>query len=120
MTSGYSGIYAPEKLEYAINRYTNETKRLYGVMNARLKDRPFLAGDYSIADMACVGWAKLWERQGQDIAEFPHMKRWLDTILARPAVQRALAVGAEKRDPSSARMKDPKVQEILFGNKPKT
>lgn len=112
-------IYAPEKIEYAINRYTNETKRLYGVMNKRLKDREFLAGEYSIADIACFGWAKLWERQGQDITEFPHMKRWLDTIAARPAVQRGLAVGAEKRDPSGQRMQDPKVQEILFGNKPK-
>ncbi|MGL5446286.1 MAG: glutathione S-transferase family protein, partial [Rhabdaerophilum sp.] len=61
----------------------------------------------------------LWERQGQDITEFPHLKRWLDTVLARPAVQRGLAVGAEKRDPSGQRMQDPKVQEILFGNKPK-
>jgi GST-like protein len=69
--------------------------------------------------MAIIGWAKLWERQGQDIAEFPHMKRWLDTVLARPAVQRGFAASAEKRDSSGNRMQDPKVQEILFGNKPK-
>lgn len=111
-------VYAPEKIDYAINRYTNETRRLYGVLNKRLKDRPFIAGDYSIADMACLGWAKLWERQGQDIAEFPHMQRWLDACLARPAVQAGLAVGAEKRTPPST-MQDPKVQEILFGNKAK-
>ena len=110
-------IYAPEKIEYAINRYTNEAKRLYGVLNTRLKDRDYVAGDYSIADMAIAPWAKLWERQGQDIAEFPHMKRWLDKVLARPAVIKGLAVGAEKRDPASTQMKDPKVQEILFGNK---
>lgn len=110
-------IYAPEKIEYAINRYTNETKRLYGVLNGRLKDHEWVAGDYSIADIAIAPWAKLWERQGQDIAEFPHVKRWLDAFLARPAVQKGLAVGAEKRDPS--RMKDPKVQEVLFGNKVK-
>src|SRR5690606_18759002 len=58
--------YAPETIEYAINRYTSETKRLYGVMNKRLADRPFLAGDYSIADMACIGWIKPWQRQGQN------------------------------------------------------
>ena len=113
-------IYAPEKIEYAINRYTNETKRLYGVLDKRLKDREWVAGDYSIADIAIGPWAKLWERQGQDIAEFPHVKRWLDAFLARPAVQRGLAVGSEKRDPSSQNMKDPKVQEILFGNKAKS
>ena len=113
-------IYAPEKIEYAINRYTNEAKRLYGVLDHRLKDREWVAGDYSIADIAIGPWAKLWERQGQDIAEFPHVKRWLAAFLARPAVQRGLAVGSEKRDPSSQNMKDPKVQEILFGNKAKT
>lgn len=112
-------IYAPEKIEYAINRYTNESKRLYGVLDKRLKDREFVAGDYSIADMAIAPWAKLWERQGQDINEMPNVKRWLDVVLARPAVIAGLAVGAEKRDPNSTRMKDPKVQEILFGNKPK-
>jgi GST-like protein len=113
-------IYAPEKIEYAINRYTNEAKRLYGVLDHRLKDREWVAGDYSIADIAIGPWAKLWERQGQDIAEFPHVKRWLAAFLARPAVRRGLAVGSEKRDPSSQNMKDPKVQEILFGNKAKT
>lgn len=90
-------IYAPEKIDYAINRYTNEVARLYGVMNKRLADREFLAGDYSIADIACVGWAKLWERQGQDITRFPHFKRWLDAVKARPAVQRGLAVLVEER-----------------------
>ena len=111
-------IYAPEKIDYAINRYTNEAKRLYGVLNTRLKDREFVAGEYSIADMAIAPWAKLWERQGQVIEEMPNVARWLETVLARPAVARGLAVGAEKRDPTSATMKDPKVQEILFGNKP--
>ena len=110
--------YAPEKIPYAIDRYTNESKRLYGVMNKRLADREYLAGDYSIADIACVGWAKLWERQGQTIEDFPHVKRWLDTLLARPAVQRGLAVGNEKRN--TANMQDPKVQQILFGNAPKS
>lgn len=110
-------LYAPEKVPYAIDRYTNETKRLYGVLNRRLADRPYIAGAYSIADMACIGWAKGWERQGQDIAEFPHVKRWMDTVLARPAVQRGLAVKAEDR--GTVDMKDPKVQALLFGNKAK-
>jgi GST-like protein len=90
-------IYAPEKIDYAVTRYTNEVARLYGIMNKRLADREFLAGEYSIADIACVGWSKLWERQGQDISKFPHFKRWLETVKARPAVQRGLAVLAEER-----------------------
>lgn len=110
-------LYAPEQVPYAINRYTNESNRLYGVLNRRLADRPYIAGDYSIADMACIGWAKGWERQGQDIADFPHVKRWMDTVMARPAVERGLAVKAEDR--GTVDMKDPKVQALLFGNKPK-
>jgi GST-like protein len=77
-----------------------------------------VAGAYSIADMAIVGWAKLWERQSQDIADFPHVKRWLDTVLARPAVQRGLAVMAEKR--GSTDPNDPKVRAILFGQTAQT
>src|SRR5438477_6352826 len=72
--------YAPEKIEYAVNRYTNEVRRLYGVMNKRLARRDYLAGEYSIADIACVGWSRGWERQGQDASEFPHFKRWLDRV----------------------------------------
>src|SRR6201991_2422600 len=73
-------LYAPEQVPYAIKRYTDEVHRLYGVMNKRLAEREFLAGEYSIADMACIGWARGWERQGQDIAEFPNLKRWLDAV----------------------------------------
>lgn len=108
-------LYAPEKIPYAIDRYTNETNRLYGVMNKRLADRDYLAGDYSIADMACIGWARLWERQGQDIAQFPHLKRWIDAIEARPAVQRGLAVAAEMRTPNISR--DEEARKVLFGQK---
>ncbi len=108
-------IYAPEKIDYAIDRYTNEANRLYGVMNKRLADRPFLAGDYSIADMACVGWAKLWERQGQNIKDFPHVERWLDTMLARPAVQRGLAIAADERARSNPA--DPASRAVLFGQR---
>lgn len=106
-------IYAPEQIDYAIERYTRETNRLYGVMNKRLADREFLAGDYSIADIACVGWAKLWERQGQDIAEFPNLERWLKACLARPAVERGLAVNADDR--KEIKMDDPQVRAVLFG-----
>lgn len=89
--------YAPEVVPYGIERYTKETARLYGVLDRRLADRAFIAGDYSIADMACIGWAKLWERQGQNIADFPHVQRWLDACLARPAVQKGLSLGSDKR-----------------------
>ncbi len=84
--------YAPEKLPYAINRYVNETNRLYGVLDKRLADRAFIAGDYSIADMASYPWIVLHERQQQDLAEFPHLKRWFEMLRARPAVQRAYAL----------------------------
>jgi len=111
-------MYAPEKLPYAIERYTNEVNRLYGVMNKRLADRKFLAGAYSIADMACWGWVLPWERQGQNIADFPHLKAWLDRLSARPAVQRGFALGKELRQPPPT---DPKEQEairkILFGQR---
>ena len=105
-------LYAPEQVPYAIERYTKETNRLYGVMNKRLAEREFLAGAYSIADMACIGWAKGWERQGQTIDDFPHLKRWLDACLARPAVQRGLAVNLEDRTDLS---KDREAQSVLFG-----
>jgi GST-like protein len=85
--------YAPEPVPYGIERYTKEVTRLYGVMDRRLADRSYLAGDYSIADIACYPWARLWRDLAQDIAKFPHVKSWLDRIAARPAVQRGLAVG---------------------------
>lgn len=109
-------IYAPEKIPYAIDRYTNEVHRLYGVMNKQLADREFLAGDVSIADFACIGWAKLWERQGQNVEEFPHFKRWLQTMLARPGVQRGLAVNAEERQKVDL-AKDKDAQSVLFGQR---
>jgi GST-like protein len=108
-------LYALEKLTYAIQRYTNECNRLYGVMNARLKDREYLAGKYSIADIACVGWASRWERQGQDIKQFPHLERWLDAVMARPAVKRGMAIRVEEA--GKVNMADPKVQEILFNQR---
>ncbi len=108
--------YAPEKIPYAINRYTNECNRLYGVMNKRLADREFLAGAYSIADMACIGWIKPYQNQGQDLQEFPHLKRWFETIMARPAVERGMAVGKEEREKSNLAT-DAEAQKILFGQR---
>src|SRR5271165_6329044 len=83
--------YAPEKIRYAIERYVKETNRLYGVLNKRLADRPFLAGDYSIADMAAHPWIVPYERQGQNLDDFPHLRRWFETINNRPATIRAYA-----------------------------
>jgi GST-like protein len=83
------GQYAPEKIPYAIDRYVKETNRLYGVLNTRLADREFVAGDYSIADMAAYPWTVSWRRQQQNLDDFPHLKRWFAAIRARPAVVRA-------------------------------
>lgn len=109
-------IYAPEKVQYGIDRYTNEVNRLYGVMNRRLEGRDYLAGEYTIADMACIGWAKAWERQGQDITQFPHVERWIERMLARPGVARGLAVHAEARQNYDL-SKDKDAQAVLFGQK---
>lgn len=110
-------VYAPEQVPYAIERYTNEVNRLYGVMNRRLADREFLAGDYSIADMACIGWAILWERQGQDIKQFPNLEAWIERMRARPAVAKGLALGLEIREQAQAKMKDEEQRKVLFGQK---
>jgi GST-like protein len=105
--------YAPDPLPYAIDRYVRETGRLYGVLNKRLADREFIAGDYSIADMACYPWV-LPERQRQDIADFPHLARWKAAIAARPAVERAYAL-ARKINPKPSSPTDEAQRRILFG-----
>ena len=105
--------YAPEQIAYAVARYTDEVNRLYGIMNTRLAKREFLGGRYSIADMACVGWVRLADRQGQDLAQFPHLKRWFETVRARPAVKRAFAIRIAAA--SAVDMADPKVRAVLFG-----
>ena len=88
------GVYAPEKIPYAITRYVNETNRLYGVMDRRLAERPFLAGeDYSISDMAAYPWVVPWKRQQQNLDDFVNLRRWFDSIRERPATQRAYAKG---------------------------
>jgi GSH-dependent disulfide-bond oxidoreductase len=103
-------MYAPEKLPYAIDRYVKETNRLYGVIERRLEDRPFLAGDYSIADMAAFPWIVPYELQGQKLEDFPKLYVWFETIRCRPAVSRGLDLGKEKRKPMSEEAK-----KILFG-----
>lgn len=107
-------LYAPEKIPYAIERYRNETHRLYGVLDKRLADRDFIAGDYSIADIASIGWATGWEKQGIDRTEFPHFGAWFDRMLARPAVARGLKVSGELRSDIS---KDDEAKKVLFGQR---
>ena len=105
-------IYAPEKIEYAVNRYSNEAKRLYGVMDKQLAHSRFIAcDDYTIADIAIFPWLRSWENQGIDWADYPHLKKWFDLIAARPAVQRGVKVLADLRTPITG----DKAREILFG-----
>lgn len=104
----------PQDLPYPKDRYRNEVNRLYGVLDRRLSDREYVAGNYSIADMAIWPWASLWEGQEQDIAAFPHMAAWLDRIAARPAVQAGRALGAELRSDAA---QDKEAQKVLFGQK---
>ncbi len=90
-------FFAKQQIPYAIKRYTEETGRLYDVMNTQLAGRDWLAGDFSIADIACIGWVSAHERQGQDISEFPDLEKWLARMLARPGVKRGMELGIEKR-----------------------
>lgn len=104
--------YAPEKIPYAMERYIKETNRLYGVLNKRLADREFMAGPYSIADMASYPWIVPHEAQGQNLADFPHLKRWFDAIGQRPAVKRAYAVADQFK---SAPVMTDEAKKVLFG-----
>ena len=105
-------VYAPEKLDYAITRYVNETNRLYGVLNKRLADREFVAEDYSIADMAAYPWIVPYERQGQNLDDFPHLKRWFHVIKARPATVLAYERGKEI---STQPTMTEEAKKVLFG-----
>ena len=106
-------MYAPEKIEYAINRYTNEANRLYGVLERQLSESAFLAGkNYSIADIATFPWLRSHENQGVDLNDYPHVKAWFDKIAARPAVQRGVQVLAERRRQGPI---DDKAREVMFG-----
>ncbi len=102
-----------ERIPYAIDRYVRETNRLYGVLNKRLADREFVAGDYSIADMAAYPWIVPHAKQGQDLNEFPHLKRWFETIAARPATVRAYALADTVNTAPS--VSDEASRRILFG-----
>ena len=105
-------IYAPEKIDYAYNRYTNEAKRLYSVMDKQLSAHAYLAGDeYTIADIACFPWTRSWKNQGIEWADYPNVKRWFDIISERPAVQRGVEVLTALRKP----LVNDKAKDILFG-----
>ena len=105
-------VYAPEKIPYAMLRYSKEANRLYGVMDRRLTESKFIAcGEYTIADMAIMPWLRSYKNQGVEMDDYPQVKRWFDGIAARPAVQRGLAVLADRRRP----LMDDKAKEMLFG-----
>jgi GSH-dependent disulfide-bond oxidoreductase len=105
-------LYAPEKLPYAVDRYSNEAKRLYGVMDKRIAKSRYLGGaEYSIADIAVFPWLRSWKNQGIDWSDYPHLKGWFDEIAARPAVMRGVQVLADARKP----LTDDKAREALFG-----
>ena len=111
--NGHFNQYAPEKIPYAIDRYVKETNRLYGVLDKQLAKSEFVAGDYSIADMACYPWIVPWERHGQNLADFPNLKRWFEVIKARPAVVRAYELAESVRQ-GQVLMTD-EAKKILFG-----
>ena len=107
-------IYAPEKIEYAINRYTNEAKRLYAVMDKRLAKSKYIAtNEYTIADISIFPWLRSWKNQGIAWADYPHLKGWFDEIAARPAVQRGVEVLSDRRKP----LVGDTAREMLFGAK---
>jgi len=109
--NGHFNVYAPEKIPYAMERYTKETNRLYGVMDKRLADRDYLAGDYSIADIASYPWIVPWKVHKQNLEDFPHLKRWFDAIAARPAVVKAY----EDVAPSYSKPPTDEERKVLFG-----
>ncbi len=105
-------VYAPEKIDYAIERYTNEAKRLYGVMNKRLAKSKYIAGaEYSIADISIFPWLRSWKNQGIEWNDYPHLKGWFDEIAGRPGVQRGVEVLAQERKP----LVDDEARKMLFG-----
>jgi len=112
--NGHFNVYAPEKLAYAIDRYTRETNRLYGVLNRRLADREFVAGEFSIADIASYPWIVPYKAHGQNLDEFPHLKRWFETIRARPATIRAYEGAKEVYTPTDQPLSE-EARKILFG-----
>ena len=112
--SNHFSHYAEEKIQYAIDRYNNECRRLYNVLDRRLEKNQFLATDYSIADIATFPWARSYERRGVDISEFPNVSRWLDTISERPAAKRGMAILADLRNNNTSFTEEER--EVLFGS----
>ncbi len=110
--------YAPEEIPYAIERYTNEATRLYGVMDRRLAERDYFVGEYSIVDMAIYPWVASHQRQGQRMGDYPNLKRWYERVEERPAVRRAMEVGEELRRPIEDL--DEEARDVLFGGKRRT
>jgi GSH-dependent disulfide-bond oxidoreductase len=115
--NGHFRVYAPEQVPYAIDRYTRETARLYGVLDKRLAGREFIAGDYSIADIACYPWIVPHQAHAQNLDDFPNLQRWFETIRARPATQRTYE-GAAPSYSSATKMTDEE-RKVLFGSQPK-
>ena len=113
---GHFNVYAPEKVPYAIDRYMRETSRLYGVLNQRLADRSFIAGEFSIADIACYPWIVPHEAHGQNLDAFPHLKRWFETMAARPATLRAYE-GVENVYAPKHQTLSEEERQILFGQR---
>ena len=110
-------LYAPEKIAYAVDRYTNEAKRIYGVIDKRLAHTTYIAGpEYTIADIAIFPWLRSWKNQGVSLSDYPQLKGWFDEIAGRPAVQRGVQVLADARKP----LTDDKAREMLFGSKQMT
>lgn len=107
--------YAPERIQYAYDRYTDEAARIYGVMDRRLKDHEYFAGGYSIADIAIFPWVVPHENQGQSLEDYPNLKRWYESVEGRPAVERGMELGKDWRRPSSEM--DEETRRILFSNK---
>ena len=113
--NNHFNVYAPEKIPYAQKRYTDETHRLFRVLNTQLEGRDYIAGDYSIADIASVGWAQSWERYGIDKAEMPNFAAWIERLNARPAVERGLNWG--KDEPRQSLADDKEAQKVLFNQR---
>jgi GST-like protein len=112
--AGHFLNYAPEDIPYGKRRYTQEVNRLYGVMDKRLADREWLAGDYSVADMASYPWVAIWKRLQQSVEEFPNVRRWIDAMRARPAVDRAYKAGENVAPPRTGGMSEEE-RKVLFG-----
>jgi GST-like protein len=113
--SNHFGTYSKEKIQYAIDRYDNESNRLLGVMDGQLGKTDYMAGDYSIADMATFPWVRTYTRRMKNLGNFPNLKRWFEAIDARPAVKKGLELMAKERDMAAQRGMTDQAHEILFG-----